>query len=103
MLSLLQLDVKDEEIGLVAARYMTDLRAVLRRLLDRAQADGELLPGDAAARALALQSAFHGSLLVWALDRGTDAAPARVRRVVGHLLAEWSGRPAEPGGRHGPV
>ena len=103
MLSLLQLDVEDEEIGLVAARYMTEVRAVLRRLLDRAQADGELLPGDAAARALALQSAFHGSLLVWALDRGTDAASARVRRVVGHLLAEWSGRPVEPGGRNGPV
>lgn len=90
MLSLLQLDVEDEELGAVAARYMAEARTLLRRLLERAQADGELLPGDAGIRALALQSAFHGSLLVWALDRGTDSAAARARGIVEHLLTEWA-------------
>ena len=90
MLSLLQLDVEDEELGAVAARYVAEARTLLRRLLERAQADGELLPGDAGMRALALQSAFHGSLLVWALDRGTDSAAARARGIVEHLLAEWA-------------
>jgi AcrR family transcriptional regulator len=90
MLSLLQLDVEDEELGRVAAAYMTEVRAVLRRLLDRAQAAGELRPGDVDARALALQSAFHGSLLVWALDRGPGSAADRARHVVDVLLADWS-------------
>jgi AcrR family transcriptional regulator len=69
---------------------MAEARTLLRRLLERAQADGELLPGDAGIRALALQSAFHGSLLVWALDRGTDSAAARARGIVEHLLTEWA-------------
>jgi AcrR family transcriptional regulator len=91
MLSLLQLDVEDEELGLVTAEYMDTVRSVLRRLLERAEADGELVPADPAARALALQSAFHGSLLVWTLDRGTEPVADRARRVVDHLLSEWSG------------
>ena len=90
LLSLLQLDVEDEEIGAVAAWYVAEARTLLRQLLERAQTDGELLSGDADVRALTLQSAIHGSLLVWALDRGVDSAAARARRVVEHLLAEWS-------------
>ena len=91
MLSLLQLDVDDEELGLFTAEYMNPVRSLLRRLLERAQADGELVPGDPDTRALALQSAFHGALLVWTLDRGTDSVADRTRHVVEHLLAEWSG------------
>jgi AcrR family transcriptional regulator len=95
MLSLLQLDVEDDELGAIAARYMAEARNLLRRLLERAQIDGELLPGDADLRAVALQSAFHGSMLVWAVDRGADSVAARARRVVEHLLTEWATFPGE--------
>ena len=66
MLSLLQLDLEDEEPGAVAACYVAEVRALLRRLLQRAQTGGELRAGDVGERA-----------------RGT----------VEHLLTEWAPSP----------
>ena len=93
MLSLLQVDLEDEELGAVAAWYVAEVRTLLRRLLQRAQTGGELRAGDADRRALALQSAFHGSLLVWALDRSAVPAGEHARGTVEHLLTEWAPSP----------
>jgi AcrR family transcriptional regulator len=69
-LAFLQIDLADPEFLELARGGARALRRELRTLLERALAAGELRPGtDAKLLAIALETAYNGALVTWAIHR----------------------------------
>jgi AcrR family transcriptional regulator len=84
-------DLADEELRQHAARHARWTEASIRELLDCAVARGQLAEHDTARLARALQAAWNGALIQWAL-RGRGSLGAWISAVVDtvlepHLLA----------------
>jgi AcrR family transcriptional regulator len=84
-LSLLHLDVTDDELRRHAARHARQMRRRVSRLVADAITAGELAPGDPDAIALALTTTYNGALIGWAID-GTGRLDRWLRsRLADHL------------------
>jgi AcrR family transcriptional regulator len=85
-IAFLQMDVADPELRVHATAGHTTMRREIAALLDQARAAGELEPGiDADRLARAVQVAFNGSLITWALA-GDGAVADAIRADVGAVL-----------------
>jgi AcrR family transcriptional regulator len=78
-------DLADEELRAHAARHARWTEASIRELLDSAVAQGQLEPSDTARLARALQAAWNGALIQWAI-RGRGSLAAWLAVVVDTLL-----------------
>ena len=86
-LAFLQLDLTDPEFHARTLAWFARFRAGVRALLDEARREGALRPdADLDALAHALEVAYNGSLLTWAVHRDGSVGDA-LRRDVGHVLA----------------
>jgi AcrR family transcriptional regulator len=83
----LALDIADPDFRAAAARHAQGRRRAVEALLAEAVEAGELRPGtDPAALARAVEVAYNGSLIAWALDGGGSLADA-IRADVAFVLA----------------
>jgi AcrR family transcriptional regulator len=88
-LSLLQLDLADDDFRAVAQAHAAELGVQVRALLVRAAEDGELAPGaDPEELARAVRVAYNGALLLWAVE-GRGRLPDALRRDLEAVLAPW--------------
>jgi AcrR family transcriptional regulator len=87
-LAFLQLELADPEFHAHALAHARAVRAQTRRLLDDAVAAGELVPCDTARLADAVQVAYNGALITWAVFRRGRLGPA-LRRHVAFVLAPY--------------
>jgi len=78
-------DLADEELRAHAARHARWTEASIRELLDSAVEQGELASHDTARLARALQAAWNGALIQWAI-RGRGSLGAWISAVVDTLL-----------------
>jgi len=78
-------DLADEELRAHAARHARWTEASIRELLDSAVAQGQLAPSDTARLARALQAAWNGALIQWAI-RGRGSLASWLAVVVDTLL-----------------
>lgn len=78
-------DLADEELRAHAARHARWTEASIRELLDCAVKRGELASHDTARLARALQAAYSGALIQWAI-RGRGSLGAWISAVVDTLL-----------------
>lgn len=78
-------DLVDDELRAHAARHARWTETSIRELLDSAVAHGQLAPADTARLARALQAAWNGALIQWAL-RGRGSLGAWLTAVVDALL-----------------
>jgi hypothetical protein len=78
-------DLADEELRAHAARHARWTEASIRELLDCAVERGELASHDTARLARALQAAWNGALIQWAI-RGRGSLAAWISAVVDPLL-----------------
>jgi AcrR family transcriptional regulator len=81
-------DLADEKLRAHAARHARWTEASIRELLDSAVAHGQLAPNDTARLARALQAAWNGALIQWAL-RGRGSLAAWLTAVVDTLLEPY--------------
>ena len=94
-LAFLALDLRDPEFRQYAVQDSDTFRAEIGALLKDAAADGQLELRNRRPLAELLQAAYHGALLMWAIER--DGSPSeRVRRHV--RLALSPHRVASPPG-----
>ena len=89
-LAFLQIDLTDPDFHRVTLIHLDRLRAGIRALLAEAVAEGELRACDLDALARALEVAYHGSLISWAVRRD-GALPDALRRDLGAALDPWRG------------
>ncbi len=68
-LSMLQLDLTDQDFNHHARRYLETAQAEIRALLDAAVAAGELLPCDTDRLARVVHTTYNGSLVFWAIHQ----------------------------------
>jgi AcrR family transcriptional regulator len=94
-LAFLQEDLVDEELRAHAARHARWTETSIRELLDSALERGELATSDTARLARALQAAWNGALIQWAI-RGRGSLAAWISSVIDTLL-EPHLVPAPPG------
>jgi AcrR family transcriptional regulator len=98
-LAFLQIDLIDPEFHRHALAHARAMRGEITRLLDEAVAAGELARTDTARLARAVQGAYNGALVTWAVYREGSVAEW-LREEVGAVLAPYraSGarRTAEP-------
>lgn len=85
-LAFLQMDLRDPEFRELAAAGSARARAAIRALLDAAVADGDLQPEDTERLSRAVEAAYDGALLAWAIHR-EGRAEDRVREQIELLLA----------------
>lgn len=78
-------DLADEELRAHAARHARWTEASIRELLDCAVERGELISHDTARLARALQAAWNGALIQWAI-RGRGSLASWISAVVDTLL-----------------
>jgi AcrR family transcriptional regulator len=78
-------DLADEELRAHAARHARWTEASIRELLDCAVERGELVSHDTARLARALQAAWNGALIQWAI-RGRGSLASWIAAVVDTLL-----------------
>jgi AcrR family transcriptional regulator len=89
-LAFLALDVADREFRAAAAGHALARRAALAELLAAAVQEGELRPdADPAALARAVEVAYNGALISWALTGAGPLADA-IRADVGFVLEPWA-------------
>ena len=84
-LAFLALDLADPEFRAHAERFTQALRAGIDGLLAEAARRGELEARGRRALVEAIQAAYHGTLLMWAIERDGDPA-ARIREQVRLIL-----------------
>ncbi len=87
-LAFLQLDLADPEFHAHAAADAARLREALRGAVEAALRDGELRPVGSAALARALQVAYNGALVSWAIER-EGALADYLRRELELVLAPY--------------
>jgi AcrR family transcriptional regulator len=97
-LTVLHLDLTDPEFHALAVEHARTVRRELRTLLDAAVQAGELLPCDTGRLAEALQVAYNGALVTWAIDR-RGRLGARIRGQAGLLLDPYRPSGSAPPGR----
>jgi AcrR family transcriptional regulator len=95
-------DLADEELRAHAARHARWTEASIRELLDSAVAHGQLSVGDTRRLARALQAAWNGALIQWAL-RGRGSLGAWISAVVDTLLEPHLVLPRLPRGGASPL
>ena len=84
-LSFFQMDLVDPEFHRLALAHARETLAFLRKTLDAAVTEGELMPCDTARLARAVQATVGGSLMQWAIDR-KGKLKTRLREDVETLL-----------------
>lgn len=85
-LTFLQLDLTDDEFHKHAKAHTLAVRREITALLAEAVSTGELTAGtDCARLAMAVQVAYNGTLIVWALT-GEDALPDMLGTMLGETL-----------------
>ena len=84
-------DLADPALGAYAAQHARWTEASIRVLLEHAAARGELVGADPARLAHALQAAWNGAMIQWAL-RGRGALAGWIGAVVDTLLAPYVAR-----------
>jgi AcrR family transcriptional regulator len=84
-LQVLLADLTDEAMRAAAANHARTTQRAIRELLDRAVAEGELVTRDSAGLALAIQAAWNGAIIQWAL-RGSGSFASLLDRVLAPLL-----------------
>jgi AcrR family transcriptional regulator len=104
-LAVLQMDLRDPEFRQHAVAHGRALRRAVERLLAEAMETGRLPDGDPAALAAALQVAFNGALVTWAIH-GEGSLRQAVRGVLPIVLggaapARVARRGRAPGARPG--
>jgi AcrR family transcriptional regulator len=87
-LAFLQLDVTDPDFRRVTLAHLDRLRAGIRALLEEARGAGELGPCDLDGLARAVEVAYHGALLSWAVRREGAVADA-LRHDLEAALRPW--------------
>jgi len=87
-------DLADPELGAHAARHARWTEASICSLLERAAAQGELVGADPARLARALQAAWNGAMIQWAL-RGRGTLASWIFGVLDTLLAPYAPRNGE--------
>lgn len=88
-LALLALDVSDPDFRRVARQHAAARLARLRALLWRAHAAGELIvTADPNSLALAVDRAYNGALITWAVA-GPGPLEAQLREAVSAVLEPW--------------
>lgn len=85
-LAFLALDLGDPEFRQYAVQDSDTFRAEIGALLKQAAADGQLELRNRRPLVELLQAAYHGALLMWAIERNGSASE-RVRRHLRHALA----------------
>jgi len=90
-IAFLHIDLSDPEFHLLAATGMEEMRAQIRALLDDAVGAGELGPTDTGALARAVQNAYNGALISWAIY-GEGALDDWLRRELDFVLAPYRAR-----------
>jgi AcrR family transcriptional regulator len=86
-LAFLQMDLADPEFGAFAAEHARAVQQEIRVLIDDAKGAGELRrDSDPASLAEAVQTAYNGALILWAIE-GRGSLRARLRRAVDLALA----------------
>lgn len=85
-LAFLQMDLQDDAFHEAARAWFDGFREGVRALLDEARAEDALRTEDTATLARAVEVAYHGSLLAWAM-RGGETAPEALRRDVDAVLS----------------
>jgi AcrR family transcriptional regulator len=88
-------DLADEELRAHAARHARWTEASIRELLDCAVERGELASHDTARLARALQAAWNGALIQWAI-RGRGSLASWISAVVDTLLEPLTVGPRRP-------
>lgn len=86
-------DLADPALGAYAAQHARWTEASIRVLLEHAAARGELIGAEPARLAHALQAAWNGAMIQWAL-RGRGTLPGWIGAVVDTLLAPYVARDA---------
>lgn len=84
-LQFLQLDLTDPDFRKLTRAQFRALRAAVAGLLDEAVGQGELQRCDTARLAVAIEAAYHGAILAWAVHRD-GSAPGAVRLAVEQVL-----------------
>ena len=84
-------DLADPALGAYAAQHARWTEASIRVLLEHATARGELVGADPARLAHALQAAWNGAMIQWAL-RGRGTLGGWIGAVVDTLLAPYVAR-----------
>ncbi len=87
-LTVLHLDLTDPEFHALAVEHAAAVRQELAALLEAAVEAGELLAGDTGRLAEALQVAYNGALVTWAVDR-QGRLETRIRGQATLLLAPY--------------
>lgn len=87
-LAFLELDVRDPEFRALAAKYFEALREGIESLLRDAVRAGELRRCDVPALARAVEVAYNGSVITWAI-RGEGTSKAALRGDVARVLAPY--------------
>jgi len=82
----LQMDLADPDFHALALEGMRGMRERIRELLDEAVGAGELLPCDTDRLAGAVQNAYNGALVTWAIYREGPLA-GRISAELDTLLA----------------
>ena len=91
-LAFLALDLADPEFRSHAERFTAAMRAGIDGLLAEAAKRGELQARGRRALVEAIQAAYHGTLLMWAIEREGEPA-ARIREQVRLLLRPYRRAP----------
>lgn len=87
-LEYLALDIAEDDFHAHALAFFQALRGEVRATLREAAARGELLPCDADELARAVEVAFNGSVITWAIHRHGTLYEA-TRRDIGAVLAPY--------------
>lgn len=90
-LAFLQMDLSDADFHAIALEQAKQIRAGIRLLLDRAVEAGELQVQDTLRLAQALQAAYNGSMVMWAIYR-EGKVEDWVRQDMEAVLASLRGR-----------
>ena len=97
----LELDLRDDAFHALAVGFFERFERGVRALLDEAMARRELRATDVAALARAVEVAYNGALVRWAI-RGGEPGRDAMRRDVEAALAPWRVRRSASGGRARP-
>lgn len=84
----LELDLRDDDFHALALDYFARFERGVRALLDEAAARRDLKGADVAALARAVEVAYNGALIRWAI-RGGETGGDAMRRDVEAVLAPW--------------
>ncbi len=97
-LAFLQIDLSDADFHAISLEQAKQIRAGIRMLLDAAVNAGELEAQDTLQLAQALQAAYNGSMVMWAIYR-EGKIQDWVRTDLGAVLGRLRGKSGENGGK----